>query len=97
LSGTTDVIQGFAATAPPRSCVPGGVHGDARLRQGVKRAARERGLGCRTRAVHAGGLAVVVVELEPGAGVDDEARELAGARGDVDVVSRATPEQRARS
>jgi len=47
--------------------------------------------------VHAGGLAVVVVELEPGAGVDDEARELAGARGDVDVVSRATPEQRARS
>jgi len=38
----------------------------------------------------------MVVELEPGVGVDDESGELSGARGDVDVVTRAAPEQRAR-
>jgi len=87
------VILGFAATASPRSCVPGRAQVGAILGRRVSGTGRERCLCCRTGGVHADVLAVVVVELEPSVDVDEEAGELSGAGGDVDIVTGAEPEQ----
>lgn len=85
------MVRVSTATAPPRSSVPDDVRvGEER---GGCRGHRERGLGTVEGRVHAGAHAVVVVELECAADVDDESGELAGSGRDVDVVVGLAPEQ----